>query len=168
MGINNKIKNKISFVILHYLAFQDTIECIDSIISNYDRLCYEIVVVDNYSNNGSQEKLEIYYSGQNNIYFLKMGYNSGFAKGNNYGYQYAKKYLKPNYIILLNNDTILNQKDFLIKIDEIYQSAKFDILGPDIVSLSNNLHQNPMALFGINKENLGETIKTTRKLIIQN
>src|SRR5665648_982242 len=156
MGIKNKIKNKISFVILHYLAFQDTIECIDSIISNYDRLCYEIVVVDNYSNNGSQEKLEIYYSGQNNIYFLKMGYNSGFAKGNNYGYQYAKKYLKPNYIILLN------------KIYEIYQSAKFDILGPYIVSLSNNLHQNPMALFGINKENLGETIKTTRKLIIQN
>lgn len=42
-----------------------------------------------------------------------MNDNLGFARGNNKGYRYAKNTLGCNYIIMLNNDTIIIQHDFL-------------------------------------------------------
>jgi len=163
----NEKNIKVSFVILHYLALEDTIECIDSIISNLD-ISSEIVVVDNASNNGSVEELEKYYKGKRSVHILKMKYNSGFAKGNNHGYQYAKQFLHSDFIVLLNNDTIIKQKDFVQKVNEIYQREKFDIMGPDIISLVNNVHQNPVALCGMDDIEIEKAIKNARRNLLLN
>lgn len=47
----------IAFVVLHYNVFQETINCVRSIISNIDTEKYIVIVVDNYSQNESYELL---------------------------------------------------------------------------------------------------------------
>ena len=48
----------IGFVILHYLVSDQTKKCIDAIIKNVDSKNYMIVVVDDFSNNGSLEEIK--------------------------------------------------------------------------------------------------------------
>lgn len=56
--------------------------------------------------------------------------NYGFAKGNNIAIDYTIKYDKPDYILLLNNDTIV-EKNFLNKmIDVALNDEKIGLLGP--------------------------------------
>jgi len=135
---------KIAFVILHYLTFNDTSECVDSILKNIDdENDLFIVIVDNGSNNGSRDMLHNNYDSDNRIHIIDSEINLGFSKGNNLGYIYAKEKLQADFIIMINNDTIIKQKNFISKIVEIYNSQGYDILGPDIISLIDNKHQNP-------------------------
>jgi GT2 family glycosyltransferase len=58
--------------------------------------------------------------------------NYGFAEGNNIGIRYILNSLKPGYILLLNNDTIVN-KNFLTEMVKIAESdKKIGIVGPKI------------------------------------
>lgn len=129
------------FVVLHYKTLEDTIECIKSLESiDYNKI--KIVIVDNASNNGSIESLEDKYKNNNKIHIIKSKINLGFAKGNNLGFIYAKEKLNANYICLLNNDTIINDKNFVNKCIEEYYKEDYHILGPDIISLVDFKHQN--------------------------
>lgn len=132
-----------SFVILHYMTIQDTQKCIDSIITTIEYDNYSIVVVDNGSTNSSGAELEKAYAENEKIKIIILKENLGFAKGNNLGYQYAKKKEKAELIIILNSDTIINDSKFINKILESYKNDKFYILGPDIITLEGE-HQNPL------------------------
>ena len=134
---------KFAFVILHYLVTEDTIDCVNSILQNLEGTNYEIVIVENGSNNGSGNILKEIYSTQKIVHIIELNNNYGFAKGNNFGFQFAKGTLNANYIIMINNDTIIKQKNFLQEVERIYKRNKFDILGPDIISLIDLKHQNP-------------------------
>ena len=134
---------KFTFVILHYLAYEDTIECIESILKNILYGNYNIVIVDNGSKNNSGERIMHKYQNQNNIKTIINSENLGFAKGNNVGFNYAKYQLKSDFIALINNDTIIEQNNFIDLIINKYNSFPFHILGPDIISISDNTHQNP-------------------------
>lgn len=134
---------KLCFVILHYLTDDDTIECINSILNLNGSA--DIVVVDNNSNNGSIEIVESTFKEINNIKFIYNKNNLGFAKGNNIGYEYAKDGLKSNMIVVTNNDTVFNDIEFIDKLHKSYEENKFFIMGPDIVSMIDGGHQNPMS-----------------------
>ncbi|MBB6062813.1 GT2 family glycosyltransferase [Thermosipho japonicus] len=137
---------KFAFVILHYMTFDDTYECIESIIKNIEYDNFNIVLVDNGSTNDSFKNLIESFKMFKNIYFLRSERNLGFARGMNLGYEFAKSKLKSDFIILLNNDVVIEQKDFLSKIVELYNKVNFAVLGPDIINLSNE-HQNPQKIF---------------------
>ena len=88
-----------------------TANCIESVIKcNYPN--YEIILVDNESD---ISKVSIFMS-RENIKTILNPKNEGFSKANNQGIEYA---LKNNfdYILLLNNDTVINNNliDVLIK-----------------------------------------------------
>ncbi|KLU72377.1 MAG: hypothetical protein RHS_2004 [Robinsoniella sp. RHS] len=104
---------------------------------------YNIVIVDNGSKNGSGQFLKDNYSNDNKIYVLLSQSNLGFAKGNNLGYHYAREKLNSDFIIVINNDIILEQKDFLDKLVEIFEDYHYYIMGPDIVT-PEKVHQNPL------------------------
>ncbi len=56
--------------------------------------------------------------------------NYGFAKGNNIAIDYTLKYDNPEYVLLLNNDTIVDP-DFLMKmIDVAVNDPKIGLVGP--------------------------------------
>ena len=133
---------KFCFVILHYKTADDTIECIKSIEMLNDKAY--IVVVDNASNNGSIEKVEKICNQYDNIHIIKNNENLGFAAGNNVGFRYAKNEVGADFIAVLNNDIIVPDKEFIHQVEALYADTKFDVAGPDIESLADHGHQNPM------------------------
>jgi len=147
---------KIIFVILHYKTVNDTVECVNSIRENVSYSEYEIVIVDNCSPGYDFKVLSDHFSENSVVHLMRTDKNLGFAKGNNVGYQYAKKTLNADFIILLNNDTILKQQNFLEKILDIYQKNCFAILGPDVISMSDGEHQNPHTI--VNLQNPGREL----------
>ena len=58
--------------------------------------------------------------------------NYGFAEGNNIGIRYALKALNPDYILLLNNDTVVD-RNFLTELVKVAESdERIGIAGPKI------------------------------------
>lgn len=145
---------KFGFVILHYLTEDDTERCINSILSMYDSFSYDIVVVDNLSNNGSLEKLMSTFKSFKFIHFLKNEKNLGFARGNNRGYEYCRSELKCDTIIVLNNDVLVNSKNLFVQIKKDINEFNCAVIGPDIMSLLNGNHQNPMIEKSLKKKQI--------------
>lgn len=143
------------FLILHYIVEKETEKCVDSILKLKGEK--RVVIVDNDSPNHSFEELQKYYQENKEVIVLKNAENNGFAKGNNYGYEYIKKNFEDiDFIIPMNNDMEIQQEDFIEKINEIYEKEKFYVLGPDIYSVEKRIHQNP--------ETASRTIRTLAKV----
>lgn len=125
----------VSIIIVNWNGWKDTLECLESIFKiNYPN--YDIIVVDNHSQDDSINQLKN-YSVNNNFKLIENEENYGFAEGNNIGIKYALKYLNPKYILLLNNDTIVD-KNFLKELTSVGEKyTKSGILGPKIYSYDN-------------------------------
>lgn len=133
----------VSFVILHYLTKKDTIECVESILNNVSYKNYSIIIVDNGSSNKSGEFLQMNYKTNEKVEVVLSKENLGFAKGNNLGFLRAKNKYLADIIILMNNDMLIEQKNFLDVIIHKYKKNKFAVMGPNIISLIDNGSQNP-------------------------
>lgn len=138
-------KLKFGFVILHYLSEKMTIECINTILQNYGGKDIFLVVIDNASPNGSGKRLFDLYNENSKIKIILSDENLGFGKGNNLGYKYLKENFDCDFIVVMNNDVLINQKDFLEKIEAQYIEKQFGILGPDIYNPKCDEHQNPVS-----------------------
>lgn len=158
------MKSKIIFLILHYKNIIETNECINSILKNIKYSNYNIVVVDNGSKNGTGEELEKKYKDYNNINIIINQENLGFANGNNVGFKYCKEKLKPDFIVMINSDTIITQEDFCDKIVRKYEEYKFDVCGIDIL-LPNGQHSNPIIPSVNNTNDIKREIKKNKILI---
>lgn len=76
-------------------------------------------------------------SNLNELILIKNNENLGFAEGNNIGINYALEHLKTDYIMLLNNDTVV-EEDFLNEL--ILFSEKKDemgVVGPNVFYYNN-------------------------------
>lgn len=154
---------KVTFVILHYMALEETKECVASILNNVDYDNYKIVIVDNKSPNNTGIKLKEIYFNNNQITVILSDKNLGFAQGNNLGYKYAKETLKSDFVILINNDTIIKQSEFINIALDMFNKESYYVLGPDIISTQGeNLHQNPVRLVGVTKKELKRRIRNIK------
>ena len=135
--------NAFGFVVLHYLDFEMTKQCVLNILENCHKYNIKIVIVDNASQNGSGENLKKYFEYEHRITVIINEENLGFANGNNVGYEYLKKFEYINFIIILNNDVLIKQNNFLDTVVLLYQRKHFSVLGPDIYNPIEKKHQNP-------------------------
>lgn len=104
--------NKLAIILVNYNGINDTLECINSILnSEYSNIIVEIIVIDNCSTRDDLSMFNVY---GNNVILIKNEINSGFSGANNIGIDYA---IKNNfdYVLLLNNDTIID-KDMIDKL----------------------------------------------------
>ena len=147
----------ISFVVLHYQALEETQDCVSAIFEKIKEN-KKIIIVDNHSPNGSGQKLKTAYADHPDVEVILMEENLGFAKGNNIGFKAAKKD-NPQYIVVMNNDLFMQDSDFVDKLDYAFNKWKFDILGPDIFSTRDNVHQNPQRLYNYSLEELEKAKK---------
>ncbi len=145
-----------SYVILHYKNIHDTLECILSIPKHSN-----IIVVDNATLSKEEEKQIKKYTKD----LLKLDKNYGFAKANNKGISYAREKYKSDFIVVLNNDIILTQKDFEQRIEEIYQKTFFDLLGPKIIT-NNGDSVNPFPVLKTMEEVEKERKKVKRNICL--
>lgn len=136
---------KIVFVILHYLAIKETIDCVKSIEKNVRYANFNVVVVDNGSRIEKDiAKLKGLESDYCNLKVIVSDKNLGFARGNNIGFLYAKGVLHAEFIILINNDTIVSQPDFCDVIVEKYKEYQYAVLGPKIITKDGQCDSNPI------------------------
>lgn len=159
---------KFVFVILHYLSYADTIECIESIYKACDMKLASIIIVDNHSDNGSGELLVKKYKNDSNIFIIKSNENLGYARGNNLGIKYAREHFDPDFIISLNNDTLLLRNDFLEIIENEYNFSNFSLLGPMVLTADGRCDCNPHFTELESVEKVEQYIRDTRKVIILN
>lgn len=131
------------YVILHYQSIEITKKCVDKLLMFSKN--NPIIIVDNCSPNGSGKQLEKMYSKCINITVIINEENQGFAKGNNLGYQYIKRKYSLNYVVVMNNDIMIEDNDFAVIIEQFMEKNEVDVCGPDMVTLKGN-HQNPLQL----------------------
>ncbi|SHK24285.1 glycosyltransferase family 2 protein [Tepidibacter formicigenes] len=96
----------LSIIIVNFKTYELTKQTINSIIQNENNISYEIILVDNASNDGSIEKLEKDFRKEINnnvIKIIKNKENLGFSKANNIGIKISKG----EYILTLNSDTVI-------------------------------------------------------------
>ncbi|MDB5147844.1 MAG: hypothetical protein JWQ57_1864 [Mucilaginibacter sp.] len=103
ININNSAYQT-AIVILNWNGLADTMECLESIQQYCIAENFFIVLVDNNSSEAIDPLIERKWAIP--VLILKNHENSGFAEGNNIGVRLAMAY-KPEYILLLNNDTVL-------------------------------------------------------------
>lgn len=131
----------LAYLVLHYKNADVTEQCLESLLDT-DIGDSKIVVVDNASNNGSYEALLNKFCDVKNVHFIKNEENLGYAAGNNVGFRYAKNMLGADWIVLLNNDVVIEQHNFQQILMQEYEREKFYVAGPDIVTPEGN-SQNP-------------------------
>ena len=88
----------LSIVIVSYHVKDYLEKCLGSIYSNTEHLHFEILVVDNCSQDGSPEMVKRLYP---EVRLIENGTNQGFSKANNQAIAQSKG----RYILLLNPDT---------------------------------------------------------------
>ena len=90
----------VSIIIINYKSAELTVDSITSIKKFTKGVSYEVVVVDNDSQDDSEKTIKATHP---NIVWVQTGYNAGFSRGNNTGFKAANG----DYILLLNADTLL-------------------------------------------------------------
>ena len=142
----------VCYVILHYMVVSETSACVESIKKiEGDK---KIIIVDNASPNGSVKQIRELYGADSIVDIIESSSNLGFARGNNLGYEYVVSKYNPDFIVVMNNDMVINQIDFNEKISDAYNEYHFFILGPDIYSTQKKYHQNPQTRHILNKNEL--------------
>ncbi|MFB6225448.1 MAG: glycosyltransferase family 2 protein [Candidatus Paceibacteria bacterium] len=119
----NKIEPEVSIIIINWNNYEDTSECLSS-LEQIDYTNYNVFVVDNGSKDQSGDILSKEFSWAN---FIFLEQNVGFAAGNNVAIQKAMED-DPDYILLLNNDTVVFE-DFLNKLTQTAEDLDKTIVG---------------------------------------
>lgn len=135
--------DRICFVILHYGDNVDlTINAVKSVQKLNGSERADIVVVCNGKNYNISKKADP--KDLQSVDILLLDENKGFSAGNNVGYRYAKE--KDNYafMVVMNNDIVIEQKDFIDKVFSIYAAHPFYVCGPDVYIPYIGVHSNPM------------------------
>ena len=133
-------KASISFVVLHYNTYQETINCVNSILHNVHPENVNVVIVDNCSPNGSGDIIRDTFIDEKRVYFIPLNQNTGFAVGNNAGINFARTELKSDFVCCINNDTLVEQNDFFSRIIDIYLETNAAVIGPKVY-LKDNSYQ---------------------------
>ena len=147
---------KTVFLILNYKTYNDTIRLTKELLLNElgDRL---VIIVDNASPNESFSILNNTFKKTDKVEVISTSNNEGYAKGNNYGLNYIKKY-NPQYVCIINNDVYF---DFSVieKLESTYLSI------PNIAFLAPiqyNLDKKPASFVNLKKiPTFWDDLKTT-------
>ncbi len=139
-----------SIVVLCYNGLEETTRpCLESIIKNTPADSYELIVVDNASADGTAGYLKTFAAQHTHVRLQLNDTNKGYAGGNNDGIKLAQG----QYIVLLNNDTLVPEGwlDRLLKL--FNEQPGVGLVGPVTNSAGN---EQCIELDGLNEKNFEE------------
>jgi len=125
---------EVAIIILNWNNWKDTIECIES-LKNGSYSNYKLIIVDNASSNNSAEIIKNRFP---ECILIKNSTNIGFAEGNNAGIRYAINNLNPQYILLINNDTVAAPDSIARLVDLMQNNPKIGAVQPKIIRKDNS------------------------------
>ena len=136
---------KVSIIILNWNGLKDTIECLES-LKKITYPNYKVIVVDNGSKGNDADILEKRY--KNYIKLIRNKENLGFAEGNNVAIREVIKEGKSDYILCLNNDTVIADPDYLEKLVTIARgNPSCGVLGSLVLNYIDNKVQSEWFAF---------------------
>jgi len=117
-----------SIIIVNYKQPQLVIDCLETIFPNRFSSNLEVIVVDNSSNDDSEDIIRKRFP---EVAWIQMNYNSGFARANNTGIRAANGEL----VLLLNSDTLCENNAIVECAERLRESehiaAGVQLLNPD-------------------------------------
>ncbi len=119
-----------SIIILTHNQLEHTQLCLQS-IEQHTNQRFELIIVDNGSTDGTLNYLRKYTNHRNNVHVIANRENLGFAAGNNQGLAVAVG----NYLLMLNNDTIVTEGWLTNLLSVFERYSDVGIVGP----VSNNV-----------------------------
>lgn len=138
---------KIGIVILNYLNYRDTIECVDS-IKQMNYKIVGIVIVDNDSYNESYNILNKIYKEDKKICVVRAGKNYGYAKGNNIGIRIARRRFSADFVYVVNNDVIFKDPEYFEKLLCMHDD-KTGVIGSEVQLKDGNMQSKFMAYISL-------------------
>ena len=119
---------KVFVIILNWNRFNDTLACLESVqVLNTQGFDLKVLIVDNASTDDSLKRLKEI----KNVEIISNSTNLGFAGGNNVGIRYALK-KGADYVVVLNNDTILEKDSLNHLVKTASDNPKTGALSPKI------------------------------------
>jgi GT2 family glycosyltransferase len=115
-----------SIIIVNYRTPELVIDCLETIYKTSQLPGIEVIVVDNFSSDGSEDKITSSFP---RVRWIQMNYNSGFARANNAGILAARGEI----ILLLNSDT-LNEDDAIMKCFERLAASDYCACGIQLLN----------------------------------
>ena len=117
----------LSIIIPHLKGAQNLNECLSSIQSN---VAHEIIIVDNNSQDDSVKSAKEKFP---NIHVVHSNINKGYAGGCNLGAENAKG----EYLLFLNDDTLISENAIDILFDMIKENYNISSIQPKILNYYN-------------------------------
>jgi GT2 family glycosyltransferase len=127
--INNQIDA--SIIIVNYKTHDLVLDCIHSIIDKTIGIIFEIIVVDNDSNDRSGELIKSKFP---EVIFIQSGSNLGFGKANNLGIEISRG----RNILFLNSDTLLVNNAVKILSSYLDSNEDVGVCGGNLYDLNHN------------------------------
>nr|BFE95840.1 hypothetical protein GCM10020185_63760 [Pseudomonas brassicacearum subsp. brassicacearum] len=122
---------KVSVVVLTYNNLELTKACLDSLLTQSQYPNLEIIVVDNHSSDQTPAYLTAWAKGHPDRIVILNPDNKGFAAGNNLGLAAASG----DYLVVLNNDTVVTAGWIKGLIRHLQDNKEIGIIGP----ITNNI-----------------------------
>lgn len=129
--MNTKID--VSVILVNYKTCQLLCNAIDSVIELTEDVSYEIIVVDNNSQDDSRQIIRSKYGSM--VQYLALGENIGFGRANNEGMKVAKG----RNFLLLNPDTILINNAIKILSEYLDSHDKVGVVGGNLYNVDGSV-----------------------------
>jgi GT2 family glycosyltransferase len=124
----------ISICIVSYHTRDLLHDCLSSIYKTVDSLSFEIVIVDNHSEDGTVEMLCSEFP---NVRLLVNDHNAGYTRPNNQ----AIRESKGRYIVLLNPDTLVKPNTFVELLKFLETHSEVGIVGPKVLNRDGTMQK---------------------------
>ncbi len=124
---------KASIIVVTYNNLELNRLCLESIYARTEWPNFEVIAVDNHSTDGTPEYLKEVEKNFTNLRVILNESNLGFAAANNIGLQQATG----DYLVLLNNDTIVTRGWLSTLIRHLQADASIGLIGPVTNTIGN-------------------------------
>jgi len=117
----------LTIVIINWNTLELLRNCLTSVYDNVRDISFEVIVVDNASEDGSQRMVREEFT---DVVLLENAKNRGFAAANNQGFEIAKG----EYLLLLNSDTIVHKSALQDSVHYLEENPDIGVFGCKILN----------------------------------
>lgn len=119
----------LAIIIINYRTPQLVEDCLNSLLPDFEALDAKAVVVDNFSDDGSADRLESWlvdFPARDSVSLIRSPENTGFSGGNNIGIRSQSA----DYYLLLNSDAYVRSGAIRTLLETVKAHPEAGVIGP--------------------------------------
>ncbi len=132
--------NDLSIIIVNYNTKQILKNCLESIYKHLNDVDFEIIIVDN---NSQDESVQMVRKEFRKVRIIANNKNIGFGSANNQGIKIAKG----NYLLFLNNDTYVFDNSIQKMIRYLVENSRYGVVGPQLLNKDRSIQLSASQIF---------------------